>query len=59
MPTVLGRILAPRAAARVELEALTTREQGIAASIEAREPLRAPVSGVVARADLAAGQVIE
>jgi cobalt-zinc-cadmium efflux system membrane fusion protein len=46
-------------AARVEARSLAEREQSIAASLDAREPLRAPVAGVVARADLAVGQVIE
>lgn len=46
-------------AARVEAKSLAAREQAIAASLDAREPLRAPVSGVVARADMSAGQVIE
>lgn len=46
-------------AARIEAQALGEREQRIAASLDAREPLRAPVSGVIARADLKAGQVVE
>jgi len=46
-------------AARVEAQALVTRERAIANSLDAREALRAPVSGVVARADLAVGQVID
>lgn len=46
-------------AARAELEGLTQRERGIAASVDAREALVAPVSGVVARADAVAGQVVE
>lgn len=45
--------------ARVEAQSLAAREQSIAASLDAREPLRAPVSGVVARVDMAAGQVVE
>lgn len=46
-------------AARLEAESLAVRERSIAASLDAREPLRAPVSGVIARSDLAAGQVID
>jgi cobalt-zinc-cadmium efflux system membrane fusion protein len=45
-------------AARVQARALAERERSIGQSLTAREALRAPVSGVVARADLAAGQVI-
>lgn len=46
-------------AARIEAQSLAERERSIAASIDAREPLRAPVSGVIARADLRAGQIVE
>jgi cobalt-zinc-cadmium efflux system membrane fusion protein len=46
-------------AARVEAQSLATRERSIADSLDAREALRAPVSGVVARADLSVGQVID
>jgi membrane fusion protein, heavy metal efflux system len=46
-------------AARVEARSLAEREQSIAASLEAREALRAPVSGVIARAELKAGQIVE
>jgi hypothetical protein len=46
-------------AARVEAQSLAEREQRIAASLDAREPLRAPVSGVIARADLKVGQIVE
>lgn len=46
-------------AARLEAQSLAARERSIAGSLEARTPLRAPVSGVVARSELAAGQVIE
>jgi hypothetical protein len=46
-------------AARLEAESLTARERSIAASLDAREPLRAPVSGVIARSELMAGQVID
>ena len=46
-------------AARLEAESLAARERSIAASLDAREPLRAPVSGVIARSELMAGQVID
>jgi len=46
-------------AARVEARSLAEREQSIAASLEAREALRAPVSGVIARAAMKAGQIVE
>lgn len=46
-------------AARTEARALAAREQSIAASLVAREPLRSPVSGVVARSELQLGQVVE
>lgn len=46
-------------AARVEAQSFATRERSIADSLDAREALRAPVSGVVARADLSVGQVID
>jgi cobalt-zinc-cadmium efflux system membrane fusion protein len=46
-------------AARAELASLADREKSIGASLDAREPLVAPVSGVVARADVAIGQVVE
>lgn len=46
-------------AARVEAQSLAARERSIADSIVAREALRAPVSGVIARADLSVGQVID
>ena len=46
-------------AARAELESLTARERGIGASLQAREPLLAPVDGVIARAEALAGQVVE
>jgi hypothetical protein len=38
--------------ARIDVQSLTEREQRIAASLDAREPLRAPVSGVIARVDV-------
>jgi membrane fusion protein, heavy metal efflux system len=46
-------------AARTEAASLAERERHIGASLVAREALVAPVSGVVARADLAVGQVVE
>lgn len=46
-------------AARAELQSLSAREKSIGASLAAREPLRAPVSGVIARADATKGQVVE
>lgn len=44
--------------ARAELAGLREREAGVAAGIGAREGLRAPVSGVIARAEVLAGQVV-
>ena len=46
-------------AARAELESLVERERGIGSSVHAREAMVAPVSGVIARADAIAGQVVE
>lgn len=46
-------------AARIEARSLQERERNIGASLEAREPLRAPVSGVVARVAIQVGQVVE
>lgn len=46
-------------AASTEAQALAERERSIAASLTVREALTAPVSGVVARADVALGQVID
>ena len=46
-------------AARAELEGLQERERGIGSSVHAREAMVAPVSGVIARADAIAGQVVE
>lgn len=46
-------------AARTEARSLAERERSIANSLQAREPLMAPVNGVIARADLAVGQVVE
>ncbi len=46
-------------AARSDAQSLAERERSIGASLVAREALAAPVSGVIARAELAAGQVVE
>lgn len=46
-------------AARSEAQSLAQRERSIGGSLAAREALVAPVAGVVARADLVAGQVVE
>ena len=46
-------------AARVESASLAERERSIGGSLVAREALTAPVSGVIARADLVVGQVVE
>ncbi len=46
-------------AARSEATSLAERERSIGGSLVAREALTAPVSGVIARADLVIGQVVE
>lgn len=46
-------------AARIEAQSLAERERSIGASLTLREALRAPVSGVVARVELKAGQVVD
>jgi len=46
-------------AARSEAASLAERERSIGASLVAREALIAPVNGVIARADLAVGQVVD
>ena len=46
-------------AARNEAASLAERERSIAASLVAREALTAPVSGVIARTELAVGQVVD
>ena len=46
-------------AAKAELEGLVERERGIGASVNAREAMISPVTGVIARADAIAGQVVE
>ena len=47
------------ASARIEAQSLATREQSFNASLSAREGLRAPVSGVIARTELQVGRIIE
>lgn len=46
-------------AARTEAQSLAERERSIGASLSSREALTAPISGVIARADLVVGQVVE
>lgn len=46
-------------AARAEAQALVEQERSIGAGIGAREALRSPVAGVIARADVIVGQVVE
>ena len=46
-------------AARSEATSLAERERSIGGSLVAREALTAPVGGVIARADLVVGQVVE
>ncbi|MBC7734897.1 MAG: efflux RND transporter periplasmic adaptor subunit [Bacteriovorax sp.] len=46
-------------AARSEAASFAERERSISGSLVAREALSAPVSGVIARADLVVGQVVE
>lgn len=46
-------------AAQAEARALVEQERSIGAGIGAREALRSPVAGVVARADVIVGQVVE
>lgn len=46
-------------AARTEAKSLAERERSIGGSLVARETLTAPVSGVISRADLVVGQVVE
>lgn len=46
-------------AARTEATSLAERERSIGASLSVREALTAPVSGVIARADLVVGQVVD
>lgn len=46
-------------AARADARSLAQRERSVGGSLAAREALVAPVSGVVARADVVAGQVVD
>lgn len=46
-------------AARTELQGLVSRERSLGQSLDAREALISPVSGVIARADAVAGQVVQ
>lgn len=46
-------------AARAELRGLMERERSISSSVHAREAMVSPVSGVIARADAIAGQVVD
>ena len=46
-------------AARAELQSLAERERAVGDSLGSREALVAPVAGVIARADVIAGQVVE
>lgn len=46
-------------AARIEVQSLQQRERSVGVSLDGREPLRAPIAGVVARADLKAGQIVD
>ena len=46
-------------AARSEAQSLAERERSIGVSLVAREAMTAPVGGVIARADLVVGQVVE
>lgn len=46
-------------AARTEARSLAERELSIGASLSSREPLAAPIGGVIARSDLVIGQVVE
>lgn len=46
-------------AARAELQGLQARERSVGGSLAMREPLVAPVSGVIARAEAVRGQVVE
>jgi len=46
-------------AARIEVASLAQRERNIIASLESREALRAPLSGVIGRADLRVGQIVD
>jgi hypothetical protein len=45
-------------AARIESESLRQRENAVGASLQAREALRAPITGVISRVDIKAGQIV-
>lgn len=45
--------------ARIEVQALSLKERSVSTSLQAREALRAPINGVIARAALKAGQIVE
>jgi multidrug resistance efflux pump len=55
LPFREGRILSMR----IELSKLRARRDALIAGLSARQPLVAPVSGVVARSEVRAGQVVE
>lgn len=46
-------------AARLELQGLVAQEKAVGGSLGAREPLVAPVSGVVSRVDATLGQIVD
>ncbi|NMG67304.1 HlyD family efflux transporter periplasmic adaptor subunit [Azoarcus indigens] len=46
-------------AARAELESLQARERRMGGALQGREALKAPMDGVIARAEVVAGQVVE
>jgi membrane fusion protein, heavy metal efflux system len=46
-------------AAQSEVESLAARERAVGPSLAARERLVAPIAGVIARADVVSGQVVE
>jgi cobalt-zinc-cadmium efflux system membrane fusion protein len=46
-------------AARAELQGLLARERSVSSSLNSRETLVSPLSGVIARADAVRGQVVE
>lgn len=46
-------------AARIEAASLAQRERNISDSLEVREALRAPLSGVIGRADIRVGQIVD
>lgn len=46
-------------AARIELDALKQRRAALASGLDAAEPLRAPIAGVIAATHVVAGQIVE